>query len=108
MVKSIMATYDNHILVKVRNWASLKYSPSRIVTLLDLPKEEAQIFLDDIETDDHPLKKMYEMGSAIGDYNMDVSLVKEAEGGNMDAELQLRDRQRMRKINELKNDLFGV
>jgi len=103
-----MATYDNHILVKVRNWAALKYSPARIIVLLDLPKDEAQIFIDDISTEEHPLKKIYDLGFAIGDYNMDVSLVKEAEGGNMDAELQLRDRQKMRKINELKNDLFGV
>jgi hypothetical protein len=103
-----MATYDSHILVKVRNWAALKYSPSRIVTLLDLPKDEAQVFLDDIETDDHPLKKMYDLGFAIGEYNMDVSLIRQAEDGNMDAELQLRQRQKEMKIRELKKDLFGV
>lgn len=103
-----MATYDSHILVKVRNWAALKYSPSRIITLLDLSREDALVFLDDIETEDHPLKKMYELGIAIGEYNMDVSLVKQAEGGNMDAEIQLRQRQKELKIREIKKELFGV
>jgi len=103
-----MATYDDVILVKARNWASLKYSPARIVVLLNLSASDAETFLDDIETADHPLKKIYDQGFAIGEYNMDISLLKEAEGGNMDAELQLRQRQKERKIIELKKELFGI
>lgn len=103
-----MATYPSHILIKVRNWAKLKYSPSRIATLLELSVEETQVFLDDIDTEDHPLKKFYDLGNAIGDYNMDVSLVKQAEDGNMDAESQLRERQKQMRITEIKKELFGI
>ncbi len=103
-----MATYDNHVLIKVRNYAKHKYSPFRIATLLGLSSSDSQEFLDDIQTPDHPLKNIYELGIALGEYNMDVSLEKQATDGDMDAELQLRQRQKEMKIRELKKELFGV
>jgi len=103
-----MADYDNITLVKVRNWAKLKYSPFRISILLGLNKEDREVFLVDIKTDDHPLRKIYDQGVASGEYDMDLTLMKAVEGGDMDAEKAYRDRQKERVIEELKNELFGI
>lgn len=103
-----MGAYSDATLVKVRDFAKMRHSPEKIAILLGLPSDEVEEFLDDIATEDHQLKRMYDQGYVMGDYEVEKGLLQEARNGNMDAEFNLRQRQKERRIAELKKDLFGV
>jgi len=103
-----MAVYDDNILIKVRNWGALKYSPDRIIIMLGLKGDERDAFLIDITDTDHRLYSFYHKGINIGEYNIDIALREKAEEGDTFAEAALRERQQQQSVEELRRELFGI
>jgi len=103
-----MATYDEHIVRKVRTFGALQYSIERICTLLGLVGHEAEAFRTDMATEGTPINLAHRQGLAQGEYNVDAALIKSAEAGDVLAESSLRERQTKHKIDTLKADLFGI
>ena len=103
-----MTTYDESIIRKIVNFSALQYSPQRICQLIGLTGEDAKHFLLDIQTKDSAPYNAYQKGIAIGDYNIDATLMKASEAGDIMAEATLRDRQEKRRVADLKKQLFGI
>lgn len=103
-----MAQYDESILRKIVNFSALQYSPERICQLIGFAGEEAQQLLQDLQTEGTAPYTSYQKGIAVGEYNIDVALMKASENGDVMAEATLRERQDKRRVTDLKRNLFGI
>lgn len=101
-------TVDQNMLSRIRNYGALKYTASRICDLLALSTSDRVIFLQEFEDPESDIRKFYEHGVAIGDYNQDVELAKQGEKGEILAIIELNRIQHDRKVEEVKKDLFGI
>lgn len=99
---------DQNILTKIRNYGALKYTVDRIIVLLGLDPDEAEEFTVLFEDRKSQVRRLYEQGVAIGEYNIDVELAKAGEKGDVFAIMEIGKQQETRKLNQLKKDLFGV
>jgi hypothetical protein len=100
--------FDQSTLIKIRNYGALKYPPGKIVVILGLTEEEKTLFFNEFNKKDSELRRYYEQGVAIGDYNIDAELAKTAEKGDTNAIIELNYRQFYQRIDHLRNELFGV
>lgn len=93
---------------KIRTFGALGYDSERIANLLNLVGRERAEFIVRMSIHDDELRVAYENGKAIGEYNIDVELIKQSEHGDVDAIETLAARSKERKIKDMKKDLFGV
>lgn len=103
-----MAQYDESIIRKIVNFSALQYSPERICQLIGFAGDEAEQLLQDLRTEDSAPYTAYQKGIAVGEYNIDVALMKASENGDIMAEATLRERQENRRVADLKKNLFGI
>lgn len=101
-------TLDQNTLNKIRNYGALKYTADRICALLAIDGEERDAFLKEWDDPTGQVRKYYNQGVAIGDYNMDVELAKQGEKGDVIAISELQRIQQKRKIDQTRNELFGL
>lgn len=98
----------NQYISKVRTFGALGYDAGRIADLLNLTGKTRVELIVRLSIAGDALRVAYENGRAIGEYNIDVELTKQAEQGDIDAVETLATRSRERKIKDLKRELFGV
>lgn len=87
---------------------ALGYTPERILKLLNLTKLEKLALLCRITTPADSYHEAYEQGKAIGQYNVDAELMKQAEKGDIDAIKTLSQRQQERIEQDQRKELFGI
>lgn len=95
-------------LSQVRSFGALGYSPERIVDLLGLSKKEKALLLLRLSLPGDPYAQAYANGKAIGEYNIDAELAKQAEKGNIEAIETLEQRKNERIELDLRKQLLGV
>lgn len=93
---------------KVRTFGALGYDPERIADLLDLHGKTRAELVVRLSIPGDALRVAYENGRAIGEYNIDVELTKQAERGDVDAITTRAERSKERKLKDMKKGLFGV
>jgi hypothetical protein len=100
--------YDQSVLIKIRNYGALKYTKERIASILGLNAKDREQFYIDFEDPESEIREMWGQGVAIGDYNIDAELAKAAESGDTNSIIELSYRQYYQKVDQVKQDLFGV
>ena len=101
-------TLDQNTLSKIRNYGALKYTADRICTLLALDESEKEAFLQEYSDPQSQVRRYYDQGVAIGEYNADVELAKLGEKGDVLAIVELSRIQHKRRIDQTRHDLFGI
>lgn len=99
---------DQNTLNKIRNYGALKYTCDRMCILLGLDSRDQAWFIGQMEDARSEVRKFYDQGVAIGEYNQDVELAKQGEKGDVLSIIELNKIQHDRKVNKVKKDLFGV
>lgn len=93
---------------QIRSFGALGYSPERIVAILNLTgKEKAEIIVR-LNMPDDLYYAAYQNGLAVGSWNIDAELAKQAEKGDIDSISALAERSKDRRIKDLKKKLFGI
>lgn len=93
---------------KVRTFGALGYDAERIADLLDLHGKTRAELIVRLSIPGDELSVAYDNGRAIGEYNIDVELTKQAERGDIDAITALGERSKERKIKDLRKNMFGI
>ena len=93
---------------KVRTFGALGYDAERIADLLDLHGKTRAELIVRLSIPDDELSVAYNNGRAIGEYNIDVELTKQAERGDIDSITTLAERSKERKIKDLRKNIFGL
>jgi hypothetical protein len=99
---------DSITLIKIKNFGALNYSPQRIADVLGCVGKQRRILLVAFTDDESDVAVHYKQGQAIGKYNIDAQLAKNAERGNTDAAQQLLARRQTETVDNLKKELFGI
>lgn len=99
---------DSEILKKIRNFGALNIPFFRVPILLQLNKSDSKFILDELNKTDSELRLTYDEGAAMGDYNKEAAIEKEAEKGDSFALQNQRYYRQQKKIDILKQDLFGI
>lgn len=93
---------------RVFTCAVLGYSVDRISRLLGSSEAEVKQIAVRLITDGDELCESYRRGRATGEYNIDVEVAKQADQGDIDA-IELRTkRAKERRVDDLKQELFGI
>lgn len=92
----------------VRTFGSLGYSHKRICQLLNLKGKEKAAMLVRLSIPGDVYHEAYSNGMALGEYNIDAALAKQAEKGDSEAVKILEERKRERVVIDLRKQLFGV
>lgn len=94
---------------QIRTFAALAIQPERIANILGLKGTEREevISLDTYLPGD-PYNSAYLYGNAVGEYNIDAELAKQAEQGDIDSIESLETRKKERTHLDLKRKLFGI
>lgn len=98
----------NQYISKVRMFGALGYDAERIADLLGLHGEIRTELMVRLSIKGDELRVAYDNGRAIGEYNIDAELTKQAERGDIEAITTLAERSKERKLKDMKKDLFGV
>ena len=93
---------------QVRTFGALGYTPERICQLLGLRKNKRIALLYRIDILGDVYCEAYNLGRALGEYNIDAELAKKAERGEVDAITLLEERKNERAEKDLRIDLFGI
>ncbi|MDR1198694.1 MAG: hypothetical protein LBK94_06735 [Prevotellaceae bacterium] len=99
---------DSATLIKIRNFGALNYSPERIADLLGYIDEQRRTLLVAFTDDGSDVAVYYKQVQAIGKYNIDAQLAKNAERGDTDAAMVLQTRRKTETVDNLKKQLFGI
>lgn len=101
---SLPPEYINQVLT----FGSLGYKPERICRLLGLRGKERLALQLLLDTPGSNFYEAYHRGRALGEYNIDAELAKQAERGDPDAIELLETRKEERVELDLRMQLFGV
>jgi hypothetical protein len=93
---------------QVRTFGALGYSVGRICTLLHLSDKQKVALGLRMSLPDDVYYEAYQNGMAIGEYNIDAELTKQAERGDINAITLLEERKNERVELDLRKQLFGV
>lgn len=99
---------DIDLINRIRSFGALGYSPERIAAILDLRGKERTELIIRLSIPGDPYFLAYQNGLALGSWNIDAELAKQAERGDVDSIKALTDRSNDRKVKDLKKKLFGV
>lgn len=86
----------------------MNYTPKRICCLLGLKKAEQIAMIYRINTPGDVYYEAYQQGRALGEYNIDAELAKQAEKGDIDSITLLEERKNEREEQDLRKELFGI
>lgn len=100
--------YTPEILQKVKTFGALGLSSQRIALLLGLSPKDTQAFIIEFNDTTSLVYKTYEQGVAIGEYNQDAALMKQAEKGDLFAIQELKIRQFNRDLEDDRKERFGL
>ena len=98
----------NRYISNVRTFGALGYDAERIADLLDMHGKTRIELIARLGTPNDELRVAFDNGRAIGEYNIDVQLTKQAESGDTFSVEALSLRAKERKLNDLKRNLFGI
>lgn len=93
---------------QVRTFGALGYTPERICQLLGLRKTKRIALLYRIGIPGDVYCEAYHQGRALGEYNIDAELAKQAEKGEKDSIILLEERKNERAEKDLRMKLFGI
>lgn len=93
---------------QIRTFGSLGYSPERIADLLGLSGDSRRELVMRLEIEGDELHTAYRHGLAIGNWNIDAELSKQAERGDLDAIKLRSERSKERKVADVKKEKFGI
>jgi hypothetical protein len=99
---------ENEYTNQIRSFGAMGYSPERIADLLNLSGEERTKLIVRLAIPRDPYYIAYKNGNAVGEWNIDAELAKQAEKGEIDAIAALSNRSKERHIKDLKKKLFGI
>lgn len=99
-----MADYTSQI----RSFGALGYSADRIASILNLRGKERAELLFRLSLPNDEYYTAYQNGLAVGEWNIDAELAKQAERGDVESITALAARSKERKMKDLKNNLFGI
>lgn len=99
---------SDEYLSQVRSFGALGYSPERIANIMGLSKKEKFALLMRIAIPGDSYYQAYANGKAIGEYNIDAELAKQAEKGDVAAIETLERRKNDRIELDLRKQLLGV
>lgn len=99
---------DEEYLPKVKNFGALGYSSDRIADILNLSGDVRKAFIYRLTSPGDALYQSYCSGKAIGEYNIDVGIRKQAEAGDTESAILLAERQKQREEEDLRKELFGI
>ena len=93
---------------QVKTYAALGYSVNRICTLLQLSKKQKVALGIRMTLPGDVYYEACRNGKAIGEYNIDSELAKQAERGDIAAITLLGERKQERMEADLRQQLFGI
>ncbi len=93
---------------KIRTFGALGYSAERIADLLGIKGHERADLILRLLTPGDEYHEAYMNGHAIGEWNVDAELAKQAERGDIDSIETLATRSKQRLIRDMKNEMFGL
>lgn len=93
---------------QIRTFGALGYTPECIVNILNLKGAEREEVISRIRTPGDGYNSAYLHGNAVGEYNIDAELAKQAEQGDIDSIESLETRKKERTHLDLKRKLFGI
>lgn len=93
---------------KIRTFGALGYSAEHIADLLGIKGHERADLIYRILTPGEDYHLAYSNGFAIGEWNIDAELAKQAERGNIDSIEVLSTRSKQRVVRDIKRELFGL
>jgi hypothetical protein len=99
---------DEQQLAQVKSCGLVGTQPNQICKILGFVGETRRSFLIDFENEESKIRMIYDEGVAIGEYNIDAKLTKEAEKGDVFSIQQLKKNQEKREVDDLVKNLFGV
>lgn len=100
--------FGDEYIKQVRSLASLGYSPERIAMMLRLNGKRKTMLIIRINMPGDEYHIAYKEGAAIGEYNIDSELAKQAEKGEIDS-IELLERRKNDRIEiDLRKELFGI
>ena len=92
----------------IRTCGRLNLPPDQICALLCLDADGSEIFLAQFIDTNSVIRRSYEQGVAMGVYKTTLQLVKLGKEGDVTALMEVNKQQEQRKIDKLRNELFGV
>jgi hypothetical protein len=99
---------NNELLHKIRNFGALNYAPERMADLLGYTKEQRLELYRFLADERSEVTIAYRQGQAIGKYNIDAQLAKNAEKGDTQAAGLMQERRQTETVENLKKELFGI
>jgi hypothetical protein len=104
----VIDDFGDEYIQQVRTLASLGYSPDRIAMMLRLSGKRKAMLLLRINAHGDTYNTAFKEGFAIGEYNIDSELAKQAEKGDIDS-IELLERRKNDRIElDLRKELFGI
>lgn len=101
-------TIDEQVLKRVRDLAALGHTPSQIASLLDIPIDGRDAFVDEFSRPNTQIYAAYYKGRNMMDYNTNVELARAAEKGDVEAIELMSKRKEEQKYNEALAEMWGV
>lgn len=99
---------DEQKLKKIRDYAALGHTPGQIASLLRVPFERKDAFIDEFNRPNTMVYDAFMTGKATMDYNTNAELAVNAEKGDVEAIALLDKRIQEQKEAELLLELFGI
>jgi len=101
-------TLGEEYIIKVRTFGALAYTPERICKLLQLNRRDSLALQYRISQPGDTYHTAYNNGVALGEYNIDAELAKNAEAGDLDSIEMLEARKTERLEKTIRKELFGI
>ena len=101
-------TLGEEYITQVRTFGALAYTPERICKLLQLNPRDSIALQYRISQPGDTYHTAYHNGVALGEYNIDAELAKNAEAGDTDSIEMLEARKTERLEKDLRKELFGI
>lgn len=92
-------------IAQIRVYGALRYPISTMASLLNVPEGYLEQEMNDPASN---IAKEYEKGKNQANYNSDTELLKSAQKGDAESIAVLSEREHNRKLDNLKNQLFGL
>ena len=93
---------------KVREYAALGYTPSQVVSLLNLSQRATNVLTMRIDIPGDEYYEAYRSGRLSSELDIDRALAEQAKDGDIDSIKQREERGHLAKMTEMKKKLFGV
>ena len=103
-----MRTYDEEFVQKVKDYATMGLTPRQIADRMELVGDERRDFLMFVATKEHPLHSAFIIYKNNAEQDPHAALVAVADAGDTDALELLAKVSYKAKLDDLKEELFGI